>query len=346
MKMVVLILVMLGNDGHWLAGQKYDIAVTWNVDARESRDDVVLRWELRTESRTLAQGDTPLKNDGGAKVTIEAPGVRTRTELRWAYRVLTKDNELLTQGTERLFVYPVDQIAEVRPRIKNTRIVVADAAAGPSSLLTGAGIEHEHVDDIAKLGMIAANLLIVGPDQLADSLVTQSALIARVEAGATVVILRQSKARSLAGYPLVNRPAPTRLECRLDHEVLRGLDDAALRGFARGGASRPEGLAIRLPADEPVLELAWWPRESPGRDPVPIDALLAVKAIGKGRLVLCQFPLGPWDSDPRSQLMLRNLIDYSLSPSCPTPAPSLRSADAVAPIVRERNILTPPGAQP
>ena len=61
---------------------------------------------------------------------------------------------------------------------------------------------------------------------------------------------------------------------------------------------------MQLPADEPALEIAFWPREIPGKEPVPIDALVVTKTLGKGRIVLCQVPLGPWQSDPRSQLFL------------------------------------------
>ncbi len=81
---------------------------------------------------------------------------------------------------------------------------------------------------------------------------------------------------------------------------------------------------MQLPADEPALEIAWWPREVAGNKPAPIDALVLTKTLGKGRIVLCQVPLGAWESDPRSQLFLVDALDYLASPVVPTPPPSRR----------------------
>ena len=83
--------------------------------------------------------------------------------------------------------------------------------------------------------------------------------------------------------------------------------------------------ALRLPVDEPALEIAFWPREVRSEEPAPIDALLVSKTIGRGRVVLCQIPLGPWESDPRSQLFLADALDYLLSRPEPTPPPSRRT---------------------
>ena len=45
------------------------------------------------------------------------------------------------------------------------------------------------------------------------------------------------------------------------------------------------------------LEIAWWPREVPGTEPVEMDALVFSKSIGAGRIVVCQLPLGDWRTD-------------------------------------------------
>ncbi|MCX5660572.1 MAG: hypothetical protein NTW19_12735 [Planctomycetota bacterium] len=81
---------------------------------------------------------------------------------------------------------------------------------------------------------------------------------------------------------------------------------------------------MQLPIDEPALELIHWPREAPGKEPVPIDALLVTKSVGRGRMVICQLPLGPWESDPRSQLLLANSVSYLLTRPEPTLKPSER----------------------
>ena len=61
-----------------------------------------------------------------------------------------------------------------------------------------------------------------------------------------------------------------------------------------------------------------------GQQPVALDALILTKTLDKGRIVLCQMPLGPWQSDPRSQLFLVDALDYLASPVVPTPPPSRR----------------------
>ena len=89
-------------------------------------------------------------------------------------------------------------------------------------------------------------------------------------------------------------------------------------------AGVPSLHVVQLPADEPVATVGSYPREVPGEQPVPIDAVLMSKSVGKGRLVVCQLPLGDWSKDPRSQMLLNNAVDYLLSRPEPTPRPSER----------------------
>jgi hypothetical protein len=104
--------------------------------------------------------------------------------------------------------------------------------------------------------------------------------------------------------------------------------------------------AVQLPADAPVLEIGYWPRETPGREPVPIDALLAVKATGRGRIVLCQVPLGRWATDPRSQLFLRNALAYLATRPEPTPPPSQRKVALRVVPASVPTVTIPPGGRP
>ena len=70
---------------------------------------------------------------------------------------------------------------------------------------------------------------------------------------------------------------------------------------------------LQLPIGASALKIASMLPEVASETVVPTDALLLVKPMGRGRMVLCQIPLGPWNEDPRSQLFLRNAIDYLLT---------------------------------
>jgi hypothetical protein len=76
--------------------------------------------------------------------------------------------------------------------------------------------------------------------------------------------------------------------------------------------------------------------------PVGIDSILLSKSVGRGRMVLCQLPLGKWQSDPRSQMFLRNAMDYLLTRPEPTLRPSelRRQPPAKEQIVTTPEILT------
>ena len=120
------------------------------------------------------------------------------------------------------------------------------------------------------------------------------------------------------------------MKWRTRHPLLSGLPREALDSSNRRADA--DTRAIRLPKDEAVLEIGYWPRESAGREPPPIDALILTRTIGAGRLVLCQAPLDRWHDDPRSRIFLRNALDYFLTRPEPTPRPSERpTGDAFAP---------------
>ena len=119
--------------------------------------------------------------------------------------------------------------------------------------------------------------------------------------------------RQLLGYSLTLRQLPPKLEWREDHPLAR------LLRLLEKPESTSLAWAIRVPASNPALEIAWWPPEVMGLDPVTTDALVVTKAVEKGRIIMCQISLGPWKSDPRSQLFLADAIDYLVSPVVPTP---------------------------
>ena len=186
------------------------------------------------------------------------------------------------------------------------------------ALLNRAGVKHTLIADAGQLQFVRPDCVIVGADRLGKDLAEQAKLLNLAAAGASVLVLRQTQPDSLAGYHMARRTMPPKLAWAADHPLARHL---RLRETPSLG---PEAWAVQLPADEPALEIAFWPREVPGKEPAPIDALVVTKTLGKGRIVLCQVPLGPWQSDPRSQLFLADALDYLASPVVPTPPPSRR----------------------
>jgi hypothetical protein len=122
------------------------------------------------------------------------------------------------------------------------------------------------------------------------------------------------------------------------------LDADDLKSWILGDA--PELLPIELPADEAALELAYWPPEIAATVPVPIDAMIAVKSVGSGRIVFCQLPMGDWTSDPRSQLFLYNALNYLSTRPEPTPRPSERPTTRPAAPVAVPTINISPEGQP
>jgi hypothetical protein len=190
------------------------------------------------------------------------------------------------------------------------------------------------------------DLILVGPDQIGDSAFVQGPLVNFAKAGSSVAVFEQKRPSVLAAYILARRqPAASgAVRFRPGHPLFAGLEEGDLTSWL---TSDVELLwAIQLPPDEPALELAWWPREIPGEQPAPVDALLVTKSLGRGRVVLCQLLLGGWDEDARSQLFLGNLLSYLSTRPEPTPPPSRRpEARPVAPTTVP-TITIPAGVKP
>jgi hypothetical protein len=202
--------------------------------------------------------------------------------------------------------------------MEGKQLFVWDAAEGLPAVLKPRKVQFVHVRGEADLEFVRPDLLIVGANQLGKKAEEQGKLLNLAAVGTSVLVLRQTQPVKLAGYSVARRVLPPKLAWEGDHPLAR-----RLRPF-ESPAVGADGWAIRLPADEPALEIGWWPDESPDQKPAPIDALVVVKALGKGRIVLCQVPLGPWETDPRSQLFLVDALDYLASPAVPTPPRSRR----------------------
>jgi len=259
-------------------------------------------------------------DDTPATISIKCPQVRVRTTIRFVYRILQHDGDQeLERGEAPLNLFPPDLTRGWAELFRDKKLVVVDTAEGLPKLLEAAKVPYTRLDDASRI--TDADVVLVGVDQLDDSTFAQAALLTVAEQGRSVMIFHQSKPMQLANYPLRSRPAPQKLEWKLDHPLFGQFSEADVQSWLVTGASLR---AIDLPADEPALELAYWPPETPGKKPAPVEAIALTKSTGTGRIVLCEIPLGGWQSDPRSQMLLGNALAYLLSPPQPTLKPSER----------------------
>lgn len=322
MSLLQIILVLLSNDGHWIGGQESTISIQWNLTAEQPT--AVLIWELTAAEIRIAEGRLALPaTENPSTIRLTPPAVRVRTSMRWMYRLIERDSRReITRGERTLHVYPSDILSDVGRPLDGKQVVVWDSSDDLSGILAQTLVKARTIKQASDLPLERVDMILVAPDQIGEGPFEQAALAGQAEAGAEVMVFQQKRPAALVGYPLVRRAVFPRLDWRTDHPLLRRLAPDDIQSWS-AGADR-DLWAIQLPADEPALEVVFWPRESPGEQPVPIDAMLVVKAVGQGRIVLCQFPLGPWRTDPRSQIFLANTLDYLATRPEPTPPPSRR----------------------
>jgi hypothetical protein len=327
-----ILMLILSNEGHWYGGQAGTISVQWVAEFEQPES--VLAWDLLIGEVRVA-GDR-LAVQRGSKpsvVRITPPEVRARIRMRWVYHLYRRtDDKEIDTGEATVHVYPLPKPDRLKGRMDGKRIVVWDTQGDLSAALTKMGLEFRRIRKAADLQLSAADLLLVGRDELRDEVFDQSPPIALAEAGAGVVFFEQRRAHLLAGYPLIRRTTPARLAWRENHPLLANMKGSDAESWLSG--SGDEVWAIELPADEPVLEIGYWPPTVESRRPGPVQTVLAVKAVGNGRMVMSQIPLGPWSTDPRTQQFLENVLNYLVTQPEPTPRPS------------ERWLIQPPASRP
>lgn len=340
MKAVALLMLVLANQGYWFGGRENSIAIQWALES--DVPPAVLQWHVAIDQMTLPNGNGRVALPEGAKastVRIRLPEVRVRTPMRWIYKVTSPDGaKVYATGEQALEVFPTNLLEGLAKRVDDKLVMVWDKSDGVPALLKTAAVPHRVIDRVDQFTMTRPDAVLVGAEQLADVPGLQAALKGLAAGGTSVMIYRQSRIDQLMGYPLQNRrvvavPAArppradeaqpgTRLSYRFTHPLLQGMTVGDWLSFE--SAWTHELRSVELPADEAALEIIYWPREAPGSKPVPISALLLARKVGEGRFALCQLPLGPWESDPRSQMILANTIDYLLNRPEPTPRPSER----------------------
>ena len=343
MSKAALVLIAALNQGYWFGGEPGQITARWAIE--KPVPDAILLWELHVGAARLAQGRVRLDPDGDESlITITTPAVRARTAAKFSWVLADVDADgQLDRGSLTVHLFPKDLLAGTGKLLTRHHLTVWDKPAGIPAILKQARLDHVQIDDVSGLQFTAADIILVGRDQIGDKPFDQAALSGLAESGRSVMIFAQQQPPRLIGYPLAARPTTGKLQWRLEHPLLRQMNDADVTSCLRAAA--PPLRALRLPADEPVYEVGFWPRKTPGTAPVSIDALLAVKAVGSGRIVFCQLPLGDWSKDPRALLLLRNALAYLATPPEPTPPPSRRRRPPVLLQHDEPTVTIPSGVE-
>jgi hypothetical protein len=338
MKLATVLIIIAANQGYWFGGREGTVALREAVRGGLPAADLV--WELDYEGVRLAAGKVALDPNGQTTVRMTPPTTRARITLRWKYRLIAHDSgKEIEHGEIPLHVFPTDLLAGASQHLGNTPLVVWDEPSGLPKILDRAGVHSARVESADQLQVMRPKVLLVGLGAIGDSPFAQAPLLALARAGTSVMIFRQNGPPTLLGYDLATRDVPRALEWRSDHPLLNDFRADDLQSWLKDARTLS---VVRLPADEPALEIGFYPREVPGDQPAPIDAVLLTQSVGAGRIVLCQLPLGDWESDPRSQLLLRNAFDYLLTPPQPTPRPSERpTTQPVAPVAVPTIPLSP-----
>jgi hypothetical protein len=329
-----LVMVVLSGQGYWFQGQRGTVEIAWVLGQEMPGAEVI--WRLQLGEATVTSGRAPMPATGAA-IRIEAPAVRARTAMRWMFEVRDEGGRLLSSGERTIHVFPTRMLDGLARRLGERKLLLLDPDGQLAPLLREAGVPHELVTE-STLRLRQADLVMVAPDALDASPFSQAPLIGQARGGASVFLFAQHRPDRLAEFAVRDRPVAP-LKWREDHVLFSGLDSQDLQRWIDRGEVR----AIQLPADEPALELAWWPEAARGKQPGPIEALAVTQRVGDGRIVLWQVPLGSFDSDPRSQMLLRNAIDFLLAPVELTPPPSERHEPAAPEPVVVPTIRISPG---
>ena len=333
-----LLVITLTTQGHWFGGRDAAVELHWTrADAPVA---AVVHWRLTHGPIELARGRINAPGaDEPARLTLEPPSVRARTTLLWSYELRhAEDDRLLERGRRVVHLHPDDMLERLHDLGGPDLIVVAADDDALLALLREAGAAHEHVTRIESLRLGDVKRVVVAPGMLDARRGDEPALRSLARRGARVLVLEQQAVGRIAGLTLRSRSALPALRWRMDHPLLAGLERDDVTAWL---ARHDEVRALELPADEPALELAYWPDETDNAPPGPVDALLVTRRVGDGRVVLAQLPALAVDRDPRAQRLLVNALDHLAAPVGPTPSRAQRHA------AEQRKLkMSQPGVRP
>ena len=322
----ILLILLLAHGGYWFGGEDNTIRVRWAAP-EAGMPAAKLSWELFYASVSFGAGETDVAvGDKTTTLTMKLPEARTLAAYTWKYQLKeAKTGKVLDSGERVVYACPPKLLEGQARRMVCKRIIVIDRQeAGLTSVLKGAGMDVLRLESVGDVLLRKADVILVGEDQLPDNEATQSLLRTKAEEGAGVMIFAQQHLKRSLGFALRDRPLKGPLAWRADHELFDRLSAADLNAWVR--ESGTDLAAVALPADARVLEVGYWPRETPGDAPAPVDALVATETIGEGRIVWWQIPVGAWTTDPRAQILLGNALDYLLTRPEPTLPQAKRAA--------------------
>ena len=346
----LLAIVLLSHQGYWVAGTQQTVNVrSVLVDpAKAGMPAADWVWDLALGNVSLAHGKLGIDQTGQeVELKVVCPQVRTRISLVLSWRLLGRaDGRELAAGTAKVQAFPAD-LTDAWPRImRGHALVVVDPEGALSKFLGDAKVPFTRTGGVSALQFERGDMVLVAPGALDGSRFEQSAFLALARSGSGVMIFRQSRVDSLVGLPLAVRAKPARLEWEVDHPLLNRFTCEDLDLWRDGLAA--ELSVLKLPAQDAWRPLICWPAEAqggaslavagaatgavngpatgargsrvrnlpnalpsaPARLPLSGDALLVIKQMGAGRLVLCQLPLDDWQTDARSQIFLGAALDY------------------------------------
>lgn len=316
MKVATLLIVLMSNQGFWIGGHEGTINI--RPAAWGGLPAADLFWTLTFNNLVISSGNAALAPSWNATLRIAPPRCRQRIVLTWDYRLLDHaSGKELAKGGVPIRLFPDDINADMAQRVGKKRLAVLDTVSGVPALLKLRKVPFTRVDAESQLMFSDADVVIVGENALNDSPFDQFILLSLARNGASVLILRQERVERLAGINVFRRDPPSKFEWRTDHPLLRDFESEDLQSWTQRAQNF---LVMRLPATEGALELGYYPPEFPNDLLIAHDSVFLTERLGTGRLATCELSLGNWVEDPRSQMFLRNAIDYLLTPPQPTAA--------------------------
>lgn len=337
------VMIALANQGYWFGGETNEATVAWPII--ENTPEATLHWRLSFANTVIDRGSQSMPQDAARKrFTIELPEARVRTKMSLAWWLSHPDKDkALARGKRTLHVFPDNLLKPIVDRYMDRRLAVLESGDNLYKALSQAGFDPDRVDSLRAIGMQPPDVLLIGPKALDSD--PSAALRALARNGVQIMVFRQTKMTTLAGFALTKRMPPRRFAWDTHHPLLSQLQREDWRSWRTALNTEAVLSSLKLPADAPALAIAGWPRKVASKKPTPRSAVALTQTIGKGRLVLWQLPLGSWQDDPRSQALLAGALHYLLTDPRPTPAPDDRP-DTKGTLRSKLDALPTPATQP
>jgi hypothetical protein len=286
--------------------------------------DCALQWEFVASGAILAGDQRILSGRAGASlrfpISFQAPKVRQILDGEWRL-LLTHNKEIVARRSVRLRVYPAWNAQPLQQLLSRAEIAVAGTPEGRLNRLLGDyDLKCRSRVSASAVREFAGRVILLGPD--ADRMPALTATVLEAAAaGDTVVWFEPSV--SPKGLEACNLPKVR--SARLPDAVILAPGHPALAELSRedlvwenaGNASEP---VMDPPESGNFRGLVGGESESP-------EFQLLELFPGRGRIILCQFPVvSGFRNEPGARLLFENLVRYALGE-----APKFRQASLWAP---------------